>query len=113
MASWHEFRGPFEKTISLLKEIARYLKCQSCGGDLLNITTAGTEVDGNIPAGLKSFSLVKLSSNADTIVIELSDGSIYTMTELGEVFCDAASPNGTLPEYIITGSGTFKWHGIK
>lgn len=75
-----------------------------------NTTTSGT---GSVPAGLKCFSLVKTSDNTSTVIITLSDGSVYNVTEKGEVFSDTATGTARLPAYTITGTGTFKWHGIK
>jgi hypothetical protein len=75
------------------------------------ITSAGTT--SPIPAGFKSVSLVKTSSNADSVTITLSDASTYVMTEQGEVFTDGATDGALLPAYTISGTGTYKWHGIK
>lgn len=80
------------------------------GSPITQITSAGT---GSIPAGFKSISLVKTSSNADTVIITLSDTSTFTMTELGEVFGDSSTDGNLLPAYTISGVGTFKWHGVK
>lgn len=107
-AQYGDLRGPLDKQIQLLKSIERALTCATCRD---NITLAGTT--GPIPAGLKSFVLVKTSSNSDTVVITLSDGSTYTLTEQGETFSDSLDGAGKLPEYQISGAGTFKWHGIK
>lgn len=109
MAEYGDLRGPFEKMIQLLKSIERHTRCNSCGGDPL-ISTAGT---GDVPAGLKSFAIVKTSSNSDIVNVTLSDGSIYQMIELGEVFIESANNGGVLPDYTIAGPGTWKWHGLK
>lgn len=75
------------------------------------ITSAG--VAGPIPAGFKSIAIVKTSPNTDSVILTLSDASTYTLTELGETFIDAATAEQLLPVYAISGTGTFKWHGIK
>jgi len=75
------------------------------------ITSAG--VSGPIPAGFKSISILKTSANTDTVIITLSDASTFEMTEPGEIFVDAATAEQLLPTYGISGTGTFKWHGIK
>lgn len=75
------------------------------------ITSAGTT--SPIPAGFKSIAIVKTSVSTDSFVIAMSDASTYTMTLQGEVFGDSAGDNQTLPAYTITGTGTYKWHGIK
>lgn len=108
MANYGDFKGALDKIISTLRGIERHTGCASCGST--NTTTAGT---GSVPAGLKSVAIVKTSSNADTVILTLSDASTYTMTEQGEVFVQAASGNGSLPTYVKSGAGTIKWHGIK
>lgn len=115
MAEYGDLRGPLDKMIQMLKAIERHTRCTSCGGNGGSIgdaaiTTAGT---GDVPAGLRSFSIVKTSPNTDTVTITLSDGSTYVMVEPGEVFVDAATPGGLLPDYTIAGPGVWKWHGIK
>jgi hypothetical protein len=100
MALYSEFRP-------VLSEIARYLRFL-IGGN--NITSAGT---GSIPAGFKSISIIKTSTNADSVTLTLLDGTVYTMTELGEGFSDSASAGSLLPPYTKGGAGTIKWHGIK
>jgi hypothetical protein len=105
-----QIKGSLDYMISLLKGIERHTKCASCGGDAI-ITSAG--VDTSIPAGFKSITIVKTSDNSDSVLVEMSDSSIYPITEQFEVFEDAASPNGVLPAYDISGDGTWKWHGIK
>lgn len=102
MAVIGELRPFFGEIARLLRQIAG----STCSGTAT--TTAGT---GSIPAGFKSVSIVKTSSNLDTVTLTLSDTSVYTMVELGEVFVDAS--NGTLPAYTKGGAGTIKWHGIK
>lgn len=132
-----DLQGFLNKMISQLKEIARHTRCMECdggsggtnvvvtntvadpvivtivpsaGGAVIQTTSAGT---GTIPAGFKSISIVKTSTNIDSVTITLSDSSVYTMTEQGEVFVDAASEGNTLPTYIIAGAGIIKWHGVK
>lgn len=80
------------------------------GAPIPQITSAGI---GTIPAGFKSISIVKTSTNADSVTITLSDASVFTMTEQGEVFVDSATDGNLLPTYIIGGAGIIKWHGVK
>lgn len=110
MANFGDFKGSLDFIISLLKSINRHTECASCGGTA-NIASAG--VSTSVPAGFKSIAIVKTSTNSDSNTITLSDGSTYPMTELGEVFVDAASPGSTLPAYTISGAGSWKWHGIQ
>jgi hypothetical protein len=105
-----DIRGTLQTIIDLLRRVDRNTHCTSCGGDAA-ITSAGT--GSSIPAGFKSIAIIKTSSNADTVTITLSDATTYVLTELGEVFADAASSGGVLPAYTIAGPGTWKWHGIK
>lgn len=109
MANFGDFRPILEAILTLLKRIDRNTGCATCE---TNVTSAGGAV--SIPAGFKSIAVIKTSSGG-TATITLSDGSTYPLTELGESFADAATPNGTLPAYTIaTGDGaTWKWHGIK
>jgi hypothetical protein len=123
-----------------LKLIERHTHCTSCntnaggggGGDVIvtnpadnpvnvvivspttpttQITSAGTT--SPIPAGFKSISIVKTSAVGDLVTIAMSDASSYSMSLQGEVFSDSATPEQLLPAYVMTGAGTFKWHGIK
>lgn len=94
------------------KDIVKYLRilankaCCSASG---NTTSAG--INTSIPDNFKSVAITK-TNNIGTVNILLSDGSTYPLTELGEVFYDAASPASFLPEYVISTSsgGTWKWH---
>jgi hypothetical protein len=111
MANYAEFRGPLETLIALSKEQNRLLRCISCGGEA-GITTSGVGTD--VPAGMRSVSIVK-TSEAGTVNITMSDGSIYPMTQEGEVFVTSAGAGGVLPDYLVAtaDAATWKWHGIK
>lgn len=94
-------------------EIARYLRTLVTLAHRQNETPITSSGTGTIPAGFKSISIVKTSSNADSVTITLSDTSVYTMTESGETFSDSATGSGALPAYTKGGAGTIKWHGLK
>lgn len=98
---------PLSAIITKLKEIERHTGCMACGGSM-GTTTSGVSTD--IPAGLKSFSVVKTDSGGPTN-LTLSDGSVYPLTLQGEVFSESATAGGKLPDYAISG-GTWKWHGV-
>lgn len=105
-----DLKPTLEHTIKLLKDIERHLKCSSCGGTD-NITTGGTT--GPIPAGMKTVTIVKTSTAANSVIIGLSDATTYTLTEQWESFTETAPVGGVLPAYTFGGAGSFKWHGIK
>lgn len=105
-----DLKPVLDKIISLLTKVERHTGCASCGGDT-PVTLAG--VDASIPAGLKSVAIVKTSPSSDTVTITLSDASTYIMTENNEVFTDSSGGGASLPEYVIVGPGTWKWHGIQ
>lgn len=107
--NYGDLRPSLDFVITLLKQIERHTGCASCGGATVG-TTAG---EGDVPAGLRSFSLVK-TSEAGIVVITMSDATTYTLTEQGEVFIEAASPGGILPDYTVETSdgATWKWHGV-
>lgn len=92
----------------LLKSIAD-TNCRMVGegAPITNSTSAGT---GNIPAGFSSMSIVLLSGSID---VDMSDGSVYPMTTIGESLVQASTTGGSLPAYTITGTGTWKWVGVK
>jgi hypothetical protein len=113
MANFGDFRGSYDKMISLLKQIARSLQCIACentGTLTAQTSSAGT---GDIDAGFKSIAIVK-TNDTGTVTITLSDSSVYTLTEEGEGFSDASSPGFSLPAYDISSAdgGTWKWHGL-
>jgi len=89
--------------ITKIKEIANQTRSKSC---CISTTSAGIGV--SVPAGLNSVAIVQ--TGAGDVDILLSDGSTYTMTVVGETFVDSG---GLLPAYTISGTGTWKWHGIK
>lgn len=97
--------NPIIEALNLLKIIAD----KDCSPAKVS-TGAGV---GSIPAGYKSVAITKTSPNTDSVIITLSDGSTYTMTEQGEYFADGTDPGQRLPAYPISGTGTIKWHGIK
>jgi len=105
-----DLRPSLKYITDLLKRIDRNTNCAACGNGAVG-TTAGT---GDVPAGLRSFSLVK-TSGSGSVTITMSDSTTYSLTEQGEVFIEAASAGGKLPDYAVVGSGgaTWKWHGIK
>jgi hypothetical protein len=90
--------------IARLKEIARYTNSNAC---CTATTTSG--VNTSVPAGLGSVAIALTDGSAN---ITLSDGSVYPMIVVGEVFVDSAPFGASLPAYAISGSGTWKWHGI-
>lgn len=112
MANFGDFKPTFDYIISLLKGIDRSTSCTACaaGGSVTNLSAAGTNI--SVPAGFKSIAIVK-TGVSDTVDIEMSDSSLYTMTELGEVFVQAVSPGSTLPAYNIAGESSWKWQGIQ
>ena len=91
-----------------LNEIARYLRIISNAQCTNSSTSAGENT--SIPANFKSVAIIKTNSTG-TVDIEMSDGSVYTLTEEGEGITDEA---GSLPAYNISTSdgGEWKWHGI-
>jgi hypothetical protein len=89
--------------IGRLKDIANNTKTGCC----TLTTTAGT---GQVPAKLHSVTIVQVG--AGDVVITLSDGSTYTLTEAGEEFTQTAVGDN-LPAYAISGSATWKWYGQK
>lgn len=95
----------------LIKDAINYLKAveRNTGGDCCIATTSAGS-GSSIPAGFTSIAIVQ--TGAGTVDIQMSDGSNYSMTAVGEVFSDSINA-GSLPTYIISGSGTWKWHGIK
>ncbi len=95
----------------LLTKIDTNIQCEKCKTLAPAVTTAGT---GDIPAGMKSFSIIKTSS-AGTVTITMSDATTYVLTELGESFIESANEGASLPDYAVVGAGggTFKWHGIQ
>ena len=107
MALIGDLKPYFGEISRLLRSIANAL-CRQIT-PIQQTTSAGT---GSIPAGFKSVAIAKTSSNADTVTLTLSDGSVYTMTELGEIFVDSASVSSFLPAYTKGGAGTIKWHGV-
>lgn len=101
-----DLRGFLDKIISVLKQIQRQTESSGC---CPSTTSAGTTI--SVPAGFGSVAIVQTS--AGEVDITLSDGSVFSMTVLGETFVDAAAPNRSLPAYTISGTATWKWHGIK
>jgi hypothetical protein len=100
-----DLRPLLERIIADIQGIRRNTNNAGC-------CVADTSASGStsIPAGFGSVSIVLLSGTA---TITLSDGSTYPLTTTGEVFTDVAPNGDSLPAYTITGSGTWKWHGIK
>ena len=97
------------------KDIIKYLKIMAgrlCCQSAANITSGG--VNTSTSDKFKAISISK-TNNIGIVNITLSDGTIYPMIDLGEIFYDSASPGSFLPEYTIssTDGGTWKWHGIK
>lgn len=97
------------------KDIVKYLKIMAgklCCQVSANTTSAG--VNTSVTDRFKSISISK-TNNIGTVNITMSDGSVYPMIDLGEIFYDAASPGSFLPAYTISSSdgGTWKWHSIK
>ena len=83
-------------------------------GTVPNIQTTSAGTNSNVPAGFRSISIARTSSNGGNVTITLSDGSTYLLGIQYEVFVDAASVGDVLPAYAIVGAGeTWKWHGIK
>lgn len=99
------------KSFNATQELGQYLAMQVAKACQPTITTGGSNT--NVPSGLRSVAIVKTSANTDTVTITLSDGSTYEMKEGGEIFADSADEGRRLPDYIIAGPGTWKWHGIK
>jgi len=100
-----DIRGTLDTMIGLLKRIAAHTNQSGC---CTAVTTAGV---GDVPAGLASVAITQTSAGYVDIV--LSDGSTFQMSTSGEVFVDAAGANKSLPAYTISGSASWKWHGIK
>ena len=98
-----------DRLLHLVRSIDRNTKCNNCGDPI--ITSAG--LNSSIPAGFNSVSIVKTSTNLNTVTITLSDGSTYVLTEQGEGFSDSVITSRPLPGYTIVGPGTWKWHGIQ
>ena len=123
-----------------LKEIERHTRCTSCntegggsGGSGENVTvtnpvsnpvnvsivpstnpptpaTTSAGVNIPVPAGFKTVSIALLTGN---INVTMSDGSTYPMDVVGESLVQVANGDSILPAYTITGTGTYKWSGIK
>jgi hypothetical protein len=102
--NWGDFRDPFNHAITLLKQIANHTNQSGC---CTAVTSSG--INTSIPAG---FASIAITAESGGVNITLSDGTVFPLSVLGEVFVDAAGANKSLPAYTISG-GTWKWHGIK
>jgi hypothetical protein len=93
-----------------------------------HVSTAGTEATPpNALLDLQALCVVKTSS-IGTVQIDMSDGSVYILTNVNEIFTQSSSDNSAkigvlassevvnyLPQQSITalGGATFKWHGLR
>lgn len=92
--------------IRLLKSVDRHTDNNAC---CVADTSAGT---GDVPAGFRDLTITQTASG--TVVITMSDGTIYTLSAVGQSYVAQAPIFKNLPAYTIiaTAGATWQWNGL-
>jgi hypothetical protein len=102
-----DFRPKADHFITLLKEIARNTNNNAC---CTATTSAGTGT--SVPAGFRSVTITQ--SGAGTVVITMTDGSVYTLSAAGQQYIVTSPIFQSLPAFAIssTGGASWQWSAI-
>ena len=105
--NYGDLHGPLGEIIRLLKSVDRHTDNNAC---CVATTSAGTNT--SVPAGFRVLTIEQ--TGAGTVIITMSDGTIYTLSGVGQTYSVSAPIFKSLPAFAIsaTGGATWQWNGL-
>jgi hypothetical protein len=101
-----DIKPTLHEIIARLKEIARNTNNNAC----CEATTSAGQ-NSSIPKGFGSVSVVQLTSGV--VNITMSDGTVFQLSAVGQVYVVSAPDFEYLAAFPISGTATWEWSAIK